>query len=257
MSDQVEYAMTHIVGQGGLSQRYQRPESVLEMATRLQRWAMSTETCNSCVSGVAVRIRGGMPLCGRCHAQAVERRRMATVERTAMVTRADDADSAGAMLRGTAIVFNSKSEDLGGFIEVIRPSAAHRNEAEQIDVRALWSHDSAMPLGRMSAGTLRTRVVTRGVLAEIDPPRSAAPQIESVRRRDVTGMSFAFQAMEDDWSLSEGMPLREVTDMRFFEVSGVSFPAYEATTLRVGNGNARSTWCREADTAERLRLARL
>jgi phage head maturation protease len=63
-----------------------------------------------------------------------------------------------------------------------------------------------------------------------------------IERRDVTGMSFAFMARDDAWSLdAHGLPLREVFDMSMSEVSPVSFPAYPATSLSTGpEGTGRS-----------------
>lgn len=253
----IEYTMTHRVA-GGVTERYARPEPVREMALRLRKWAGAPETCQSCSNLPAVAVRAGMPLCSRCRAQVDIRhgRLPDLIGLKAWPTRAVDEDVAGKQLRGHAIVFNKKSVDLGGFIEIIRPSAADRMEAEKPDLRGLWNHESAWILGRSTAGTLRHKKVSRGVAVEIDPPRWAHGHIESVERRDVTGMSFSFQALDDDWWLEGGIPHREVLDMRVYEFSAVGFPAYEATDLRVVQGNQRSVWQIEEDTARRLRAAR-
>jgi HK97 family phage prohead protease len=254
----LEVTMTHRVGAGGQTERCERPPHVLEMAQRMRRWASSAETCQSCQSLPAVSVRAAMPLCSRCRENRSLRYglRPDTLGLTPRAIRQEDAASDGPQFRGLAIVFNSRSVELWGFTEEIKPAAADRNETEQIDVRALWSHNPDITIGRISAGTLRARKVTRGVSIEIDPPTWAAPHVETVRRRDVTGMSFAFQALEDEWHLEDGEPVRDVIDMRYFEVSGVAFPAYPATTLTVANAGDRSAWWHEQRTAERLRLAR-
>lgn len=252
-----EYTMTHRVA-GGVTERYARPEPVREMALRLRKWAGTPETCGSCSNLPAVAVRAGMPLCGRCRSQRDLRfgRVPDLLGVKAWPTRLADDEVAGKQFRGHAIVFNKKSVDLGGFTEIIRAAAADRMEAEKPDLRGLWNHDSAMPLGRSTAGTLRYRKVGRGVAIEIDPPRWAHGHVESVERRDVTGMSFGFWALDDDWHLEEGEPVREVFDMRVIEFSPVSFPAYPDTDIRVVQGNQRSEWQREEDTAHRLRAAR-
>lgn len=250
----LEYAMTHRAGADGLKVRTMRPESIRAIADRLRGWAGNPETCKACQSQRAIALRFDMALCGRCRAQVTEQIApgLDPVGRAARAEPEDDIADRW-QLRGIAIVFNRPSVDMG-FREFIRPSAVDRNEAESIDVRALWSHNPDWTIGRNSAGTLRQRKVSRGLSVEIDPPRWAAGYVETVQRRDVTGMSFAFETLTDDWRLEDGEPVREILDMRYYEVSGVAFPAYEDTTLRVAKGSERSSWDVERQTRERLML---
>lgn len=247
-----EYAMTA----WGDGRSCHRPTAVIETAQRMRQWATTPEQCRGCHARPAVTLRAGDPICGVCREQR-EIRLGGSVERVGLSVRADADDDAttGVQLRGLAVVFNSRSEYLG-FYEYIRPAAMDRTLSEQIDVRALWSHNRDLTIGRVSAGTLRMRKTSRGLSTEIDPPRWGASYVETVKRRDVSGMSFAFETLDDEWHMEDGEPTREVLDMRVFEVSGVSFPAYPATTLRVAQASDRSEWLREQHTAERLRLAR-
>ena len=144
--------------------------------------------------------------------------------------RADVED--GRRIRGYAIRFNSRSVDLGGFVEVIKPEAVDRSLKSQ-DVHAYWNHNSDKVLGRTGAGTLQLRKDSRGLAVIIDPPSWASDVIESVQRGDVTGMSFGFRVVSDDWRMEDGLPLREVTDMIVSEVSIVSKPAYPSTDVSV------------------------
>lgn len=135
------------------------------------------------------------------------------------------------VLRGYAIVFNRLSENLGFFRELIDPAAIDRTLTERVDLRALVDHDSSRILGRVTAGTLRVEKDANGLAVEIDPPLTTAGAdiVESVRRRDVTGMSFAFRTLRDQWDETTTPPTRTVLDMLVREVSIVTFPAYSQT----------------------------
>jgi HK97 family phage prohead protease len=250
----IELAMTHRVGANGHVERCLRPPQVRDTAERLMRWAGAPEMCAGCKTRHAVRMMADAALCGFCHIESSIRIGLDVSGRQAPSLRAED-DATGVQFRGLSIVFDSKSVDMG-FYEFMRPSSVDRTIAEGIDVRALWSHNADLTIGRQSAGTLRLRKVSQGLAVEIDPPRWASGYVESVQRRDVTGQSFAFETVEDSWWMEDGYPHREILDARIYEVSAVSWPAYPRTTLAVTRSDARSEWTREQETAERLRLAR-
>jgi HK97 family phage prohead protease len=153
--------------------------------------------------------------------------------RTSVDVRMEVADR---RIRGTAIVFNSLSYDLGGFREIIHPQAVDRTLKEGIDVRALVDHESSKVMGRVTAGTLLLRKTAKGLVIENDPPDTsyARDLLVSIDRRDVTGMSFGFRVTPggDAWRQDDGEIIRDVFDMVFREVSFVTFPAYEATDVR-------------------------
>lgn len=136
-------------------------------------------------------------------------------------------------LRGYAIVFHRLSVDLGGFRERILPDAVARTLRDGADVRALVDHDSSKVIGRTRAGTLRLDADGHGLRVDIDPPDTTVARdlLESVRRGDITGMSFAFKTLDDTWDHEDGETIREVRDMEIYEVSVVSFPAYPDTSV--------------------------
>lgn len=147
----------------------------------------------------------------------------------------------GRRLRGYAIVFHRLSLDLGGFRERILPEAVTRTLRDGADVRALIDHDSAKVLGRTRAGTLRLDADGHGLRVDIDPPDTTVARdlLESVRRGDITGMSFAFKTLDDTWDKEAGETIREVRDMEIYEVSVVSFPAYPQTDVSVAQRSLR------------------
>jgi HK97 family phage prohead protease len=163
---------------------------------------------------------------------------MDNLERRAWAECRAEASDNGKRIRGYAIVFNSLSENLGGFKEIIAPEAVNRTVNDGLDVRALVDHDSAKVIGRTRAGTLRLRKDSRGLQIEVEPDDEisyAKDIMRAVARGDVSGMSFGFRVAKggDHWDYEGQMPVRTVTDMIVSEVSIVTFPAYQATDVQV------------------------
>lgn len=138
-----------------------------------------------------------------------------------------------AKIVGYAAVFNSMSEDLGGFREVIMPGAFDRALRENHDVRALVNHDPNQILGRTKSGTLALSVDERGLKAEVEPPdtQAARDALASIRRGDMDQMSFAFRTITDEWRKQDGEIVRELKDLELLDVSIVAYPAYPATSV--------------------------
>ena len=146
-------------------------------------------------------------------------------------------DDAPAMLIGYAARFNTWSEDLGYFKERIRPGA-FKKALMSSDVRALYNHDSnQLPLGR-TPKTLRLAEDTKGLKVEIDLPetRSAEDLMTSIKRGDISQMSFGFTVAEDGdvWIEKDGETKRTINEVKeLFDVSPVVYPAYKATKIAV------------------------
>jgi HK97 family phage prohead protease len=144
------------------------------------------------------------------------------------------------VIAGYAAVFDQPSEVMLSFREIIRPGAFARSLAGR-DVRALWNHDTAQPLGRTKNGTLQLAEDARGLKITITPPDTAwgRDALESIRRGDVDQMSFGFTALKENWTEDGvGFPLRELLEVKLWEVSPVTFPAYPDTTVAVRNMEA-------------------
>lgn len=148
------------------------------------------------------------------------------------------------LIAGYAVVFDSWSEvmvDGRGrpFRERIAPTAFDRALAANPDVRALWNHNTDYPLGRTRNGTLMLTKDGAGLRIELTPPSTTwgLDAVESIRRGDVSGMSFAFSAKReggDTWAKgTDGVGERTLLDAELWEVSPVTFPAYPATSVGV------------------------
>jgi hypothetical protein len=141
-------------------------------------------------------------------------------------------DASGMFLEGYAALFNSRSENLGGFTETIQPGAFRASLRSRNDVKLLWNHDSGAVMGSTRAGTLTLTEDERGlkVSATLPDTTYGRDARELVRRGDVTGFSFGFSMPArggDEWS-SDGTE-RVLKSVRLHEVSLVAFPAYPAT----------------------------
>lgn len=136
-------------------------------------------------------------------------------------------------IEGHAAVFNSLSEEIWGFREMILPGA-FAGAIGRSDIRALWNHNPDVVLGRMRAGTLRAWEDEKGLAVDIVPPDTqvARDLITSIERGDVDQMSFSFIVGTDRWSTQDGVTLREILEVQeLFDVSPVTFPAYPETDV--------------------------
>jgi HK97 family phage prohead protease len=150
-------------------------------------------------------------------------------------------DDEPAVIIGLPAVYNERSENLGGFVEIIEPGFFENVLGPEEDTRALQNHDPNYVLGRKSASTLSIDDSARGPRVQIIPPETqyARDLITVMNRGDVKEMSFAFNVKQggDEWSRTEeGIPLRTLKRggcHTLPDVSVVTFPAYPATSAEV------------------------
>jgi HK97 family phage prohead protease len=137
----------------------------------------------------------------------------------------------GQTVAGYAAVFNSETDIGGMFREKIAPGAF--KPSLNGDVRALWNHDSSNVIGRTKAGTLRLAEDSKGLAVEIDLPDTQVGRDlrENMRLGNVDGMSFGFRVTKQQWDETGDIPVRTIEEVELFEVSAVTFPAYEATEI--------------------------
>ena len=151
--------------------------------------------------------------------------------------RADDGEPK--KIVGHASVFNEEI-DLGWFREIVRPGA-FKNSIKEDDVRALFNHDSNYVIGRNINGTLSMKEDDKGLAVEIVPPDTqwARDLMTSIERRDITQMSFAFEVVKEMWtSEDDKKDLRELVEVKLWDVSPVTYPAYDGTDVGVRSHEA-------------------
>lgn len=149
----------------------------------------------------------------------------------------------GRTLKGYAIVFNSLSQDLGGWFERIAPQAVDRTLRSGANVDALIDHrqESMYVIGSTDSGLLKQSKDRHGLGVEIRPPNTtnARDLMTQVSAGLVKGMSFRFRVYDPTgdgagrvWEEDEqGRLVRTVTDMVYDEVSVVVNPAYLDTEV--------------------------
>ncbi len=153
-------------------------------------------------------------------------------------------DNAAPVFGGHAAVFNSRTA-IGnpltwGFYEEVAPGAFTKTIAEG-DARLLVDHDTRSVVARVSAGDLRLTQDDIGLSVEADLDTELSyvrDLVRNLEKRRITGMSFGFTVVKEEWRVeqvqtSDGqtvdVEVRLLQELRLFEVSAVTFPAYEET----------------------------
>ncbi len=161
--------------------------------------------------------------------------------------RMSESDTGVRTITGHGSVFDSPSEDLGGFREIIHKGAFDEAIANS-DVRCLINHEANLILGRNTSGTLRLSITETGLGYECDLPDTtyARDLTVSLDRGDISQSSFAFtmdwekegtredggnyeyryNKADDSWTLH----IYKVREL--FDVSPVTYPAYKAADVR-------------------------
>ena len=135
---------------------------------------------------------------------------------------------------GYGAVFNSMSNDLGGFREFISPKAFEGRLED--DVRFLVNHDANLILARTTNGTLRLSVDEKGLRYEADLPNTSTAKdlMELLKNGTISQSSFAFTVEEDSWEVKDGMNIRTIDKVsQLYDVSSVTYPAYNAASSSV------------------------
>lgn len=173
--------------------------------------------------------------------------------------RAEQTEDEVGVITGRPIVYDSRT-DLGYFDEVIERGAL--NGADLRDVRFLVNHDTSMiPLARSrnnnANSTMQLSPDDQGlairVNLDVKNNTEARNLYSAIERGDITGMSFMFYVDDEEWSgLESDHPTRHIRKIsNVVEVSAVTFPAYEDTSISVRNKEALENAKLALDSAKR------
>lgn len=142
------------------------------------------------------------------------------------------------LITGYALVFNSPTDNLGDFTEIIEPTALD-GVLEVSDVLALLNHDESrgvLARYRNGQGSLKLYIDENGLRYEFEAPHTALGDevIEGIKRGDITNSSFAFTVEDDDWTNTDGHYTRIIKKIsKLYDVSMVYHPAYDATSVNL------------------------
>ena len=142
-------------------------------------------------------------------------------------------------IEGYAIVFNSLSNDLGGFREIIEQGAITDELIKNSDIICLMNHDikrGVLARSYHGRGSLKLDIDEHGLHYSFEAPKTALGDevLEGIRRGDISKCSFAFVCGEDNWTKDEnGEYIRRVKKIKnLYDVSLVYHPAYEETEVK-------------------------
>lgn len=175
--------------------------------------------------------------------------------------RAKQDDKHGHFVEGQPIVFNQRT-DMGWYDEVIAPGALDNCDLK--DVRFLVNHNTDMiPLARSrnnnENSTMQMSIAAEGmnIRVNLDTENNTESKnlYSAIERGDVSGMSFMFSVNKSEWDeTNPEHPTRTITDIaKVFEVSAVTWPAYESTSITARCSGALDNAKEELESLRRAR----
>ena len=179
--------------------------------------------------------------------------------------RAEQDEKHGTIITGTPIVYDALT-NIGSYDEIIARGAL--DNADLKDVRFLVNHNTDMiPLARSrnnnENSTMQMTVDEGGMNIRVDLDTENNVEAKSlysaVKRGDISGMSFMFTVDGDKWDdIESEHPTRTITKLgKVFEVSAVTFPAYEQTSIQARGLSDALDGAKESLERERRRVEQI
>lgn len=148
-------------------------------------------------------------------------------------TRASESDDAEKVIEGYFALYEQETELIAGVYEIITKGAFENSMNK--DVRALWNHNTQYVLGRSKNGSLKLQADEKGLFGTITLPNTqyANDLYELVQRGDIDQASFGFNINDEEIEeLASGGYRWRLKDVDLHEISVVTFPAYENTSIQ-------------------------
>ncbi len=162
------------------------------------------------------------------------------VENIKNIENEQNEDSSEAILEGYAAIYNSETIIGGMFKEIIEKGAFEGTNFD--DVALYYNHDlNRIPLARSRRNNpnntlfLQPDEIGLKIRANLDIVNNSESKAlnSSIKRGDITGMSYMFEVAEEEWKdVDREIPTRIIKKVsKVVEVSAVNYPAYEDTTI--------------------------
>ena len=138
------------------------------------------------------------------------------------------------VIEGYFALYESETELWAGSYEIIS-KGAFENTIQKNDIRALWNHNTQYVLGRNKNGSLQLKADDKGLFASIKLPNTqyAEDLYSLVQRGDIDQASFGFNILDEELEeLANGGYRWRIKDIDLHEISVVTFPAYENTSVQ-------------------------
>lgn len=149
------------------------------------------------------------------------------------ITRAENDENNERTIEGYFALYEQETELFDGVYEIISNGAF--DKTLNSDVRALWNHNTQYVLGRSKNGSLSLKADDKGLFATIKLPNTqyANDLYELVQRGDIDQASFGFNINDEELEeLASGGYRWRLKEVDLHEISVVTFPAYENTTVQ-------------------------
>jgi HK97 family phage prohead protease len=153
--------------------------------------------------------------------------------RTKFTVTRDETTPEERTIEGYFALYEDETELFDGVYEIISKGAF--DKTINSDVRALWNHNTQYVLGRSKNGSLKLQADEKGLFATIKLPNTqyANDLYELVQRGDIDQASFGFNINDEEIEeLASGGYRWRLKEVDLHEISVVTFPAYENTTVQ-------------------------